>query len=149
MPRERYRYALSVWTVEKRGKNWYFALAATHHERGGWKGPYSSIESVTLMLARQLRREITIRYERQVRGNGVGAGAAPPAADSSTGAERRLAQRIEVPGTPEPRFRNSYRCERCGHEWEDVWSASCDDDCPACGARHMSPYRSEELGVAA
>ena len=43
------------------------------------------------------------------------------------------------------RFRNFYRCARCGHEWTDVWSAQCDDDCPRCGARHMSPYQSEDV----
>jgi predicted nucleic acid-binding Zn-ribbon protein len=43
------------------------------------------------------------------------------------------------------RFRNFYRCERCGHTWTDVWSATCDDDCPHCGARHMSPYQSEDV----
>ena len=42
-------------------------------------------------------------------------------------------------------FRNYYRCERCGHEWEDEWSCMCDDDCPECGARHMSPYKSDDL----
>jgi predicted nucleic acid-binding Zn-ribbon protein len=42
-------------------------------------------------------------------------------------------------------FRNFYRCDRCGHEWAVVWSATCDDDCPACGARHMSPCRSEDV----
>ena len=43
-------------------------------------------------------------------------------------------------------FRNFYQCARCGHEWEDVWECQCDDDCPACGARHMSPYKSEDAG---
>src|SRR3979490_412886 len=28
--------------------------------------------------------------------------------------------------------------------WTDEWSAQCDDDCPHCGARHMSPYKSED-----
>jgi predicted nucleic acid-binding Zn-ribbon protein len=42
------------------------------------------------------------------------------------------------------RFRNYYRCAQCGCEWTDVWSAQCDDDCPWCGARHMSPYKSED-----
>src|SRR5436305_15166659 len=32
-------------------------------------------------------------------------------------------------------FLNFYKCARCGDEWTDVWSATCDDDCPACGAR--------------
>ena len=42
-------------------------------------------------------------------------------------------------------FRNFYRCARCEHEWSDEWTATCDDDCPACGARHMSPYKSEDI----
>jgi hypothetical protein len=41
-------------------------------------------------------------------------------------------------------FRNYYKCYRCHEEWEDVWSATCDDDCPHCGARHCSPYKSED-----
>lgn len=41
-------------------------------------------------------------------------------------------------------FRNFYRCVRCRHEWTDDWSATCDDDCPQCGARHLSPYKSQE-----
>jgi hypothetical protein len=42
-------------------------------------------------------------------------------------------------------FRNFYRCAACGHEWIDVWSAACDDDCSRCGARHMSPVKSEDV----
>lgn len=41
-------------------------------------------------------------------------------------------------------FRNFYRCEKCGHEWNDLWECQADDDCPACGARHMSPFKSED-----
>ena len=42
-------------------------------------------------------------------------------------------------------FQNHYRCENCGREWEDAWSSTCEDDCPHCGARHMSPYDSDDL----
>jgi DNA-directed RNA polymerase subunit RPC12/RpoP len=41
-------------------------------------------------------------------------------------------------------FRNYYRCARCRRKWTDEWSATCEDDCPRCGARHMSPYKSED-----
>lgn len=41
-------------------------------------------------------------------------------------------------------FRNFYKCADCGHKWTDVWTATCDDDCPHCGARHMSPYKSTD-----
>jgi hypothetical protein len=45
-------------------------------------------------------------------------------------------------------FRNFYQCYRCNHEWEDVWSATCDDDWaptptssqPGGDLRHLAPY---------
>jgi hypothetical protein len=42
-------------------------------------------------------------------------------------------------------FSNHYTCARCKKEWTDEWSCMCDDDCPHCGARHMSPDESEDL----
>ena len=44
-----------------------------------------------------------------------------------------------------PWFRNLYCCSECGGTWHDDWSATCDDDCPHCGARHMSPFESDDL----
>jgi DNA-directed RNA polymerase subunit RPC12/RpoP len=44
-------------------------------------------------------------------------------------------------------FTNFYRCSECGNSWHDEWSAICDDDCPHCGARHMSPDDSDDLTV--
>jgi hypothetical protein len=68
MAAERFMYALTGWTVEKRDKVWYFAQSAKRHRNGDWQGPYRSEASVAMMIARQLRREITQRYERQVNG---------------------------------------------------------------------------------
>ncbi len=42
-------------------------------------------------------------------------------------------------------FRNHYTCARCKRHWQDEWSCMCDDDCPHCGARHMSPGNSNDL----
>jgi hypothetical protein len=42
-------------------------------------------------------------------------------------------------------FRNYYECARCGAFWTDEWSCMCDDDCRKCGARHMSPLKSDDL----
>ena len=42
-------------------------------------------------------------------------------------------------------FCNYYKCARCERKWTDEWSCMCDDDCPHCGARHMSPYDSDDL----
>ena len=42
-------------------------------------------------------------------------------------------------------FLNYYLCARCETPWTDEWSCMCDDDCPQCGARHMSPDESDDL----
>ena len=44
-------------------------------------------------------------------------------------------------------FSNHYKCAGCGREWTDEWSCMCDDDCPHCGARHMTPYDSNDLST--
>lgn len=42
-------------------------------------------------------------------------------------------------------YSNHYICERCDATWTDEWSCMCDDDCPHCGARHMTPFKSDDL----
>lgn len=51
-------YALAGFTVEKRPKGWFFRKTYADDD---WRGPYSSPTSVSLMIARQLKREITKR----------------------------------------------------------------------------------------
>ena len=48
-------------------------------------------------------------------------------------------------GDEPTKFINYYKCPACGHEWEDQWSATCEDDCPKCGKRHITPYESEDV----
>ena len=69
MSAERYMYALTGWTVEKRAKGWYFAPWANRRSNSDWRGPYSSEASVAMMIARKLRREITDRHQRQLNGS--------------------------------------------------------------------------------
>jgi hypothetical protein len=52
-------YALKEFTVEQRTKGWYFWR--TYGNKEDTRGPYSSMASVTLMIARELRRELTKR----------------------------------------------------------------------------------------
>lgn len=42
-------------------------------------------------------------------------------------------------------YLNVYRCDRCNKVWTDEWSCMCDDECPHCGFRDMTPFRSEDL----
>jgi len=60
----KYIYALDMWTVERRLSGWYFSKSAYHGDRHNWRGPYSSECSVTLMIARELRKEIKKRHHR-------------------------------------------------------------------------------------
>jgi hypothetical protein len=57
---DRRKYALADYTVEFRaGRGWYFGR---QYDLGGaYHGPYKSVASVTLVIARQLRREIERR----------------------------------------------------------------------------------------
>lgn len=44
-------------------------------------------------------------------------------------------------------FLNHYECPRCSERWVDEWDCMVDDDCPACGLRHISPYDSDDGDV--
>lgn len=55
----RRKYALADFTVELRVRGWYFGRQ--YDPPGKYRGPYNSIASVTLMIARQLRREVERR----------------------------------------------------------------------------------------
>ena len=51
-------FALASWTAERRAKGWY--ICKTDHE-GDWRGPYSTVASVSLMIARELGKELAKR----------------------------------------------------------------------------------------
>lgn len=42
-------------------------------------------------------------------------------------------------------FRSHYKCYRCNEEWDDEWSSIVDDECGACGARHISAAETDDL----
>jgi hypothetical protein len=48
---------------EQRPSGWYFSKSAYHGDKPQWRGPYSREFSVTLMIARELRREIKKRHK--------------------------------------------------------------------------------------
>ena len=53
------KYALADFSVELRARGWYFGRQ--YDPANKYRGPYNSIASVTLMIARQLRREVERR----------------------------------------------------------------------------------------
>jgi hypothetical protein len=54
-------YALADYTVERRPNGWYFSRTSRFGEKSEMKGPYGSVASISLMIARQQRNEITKR----------------------------------------------------------------------------------------
>jgi hypothetical protein len=54
-------YQLADYTAENRGGKWYYWRTARYGDKEEKRGPYSSLASVTLMIARQLRKELTKR----------------------------------------------------------------------------------------
>jgi hypothetical protein len=54
-------YKLAEYTVERRESGWYFGRSTHFGEKNEMRGPYGSISSVTLVIARQLKREIAKR----------------------------------------------------------------------------------------
>lgn len=44
-----------------------------------------------------------------------------------------------------PVFGNHYACPGCCEEWDAVWDSGCDDECPNCGLRDISPIDSVQL----
>jgi hypothetical protein len=57
----RRRYMLGSYVVERFAEGWKFCLSGHEKEKNAWSRPYSSIASVTLMVARQLRKEVERR----------------------------------------------------------------------------------------
>lgn len=61
-------YVLAEYTVENRSDGWYFGRTSRYGDKKERKGPYGSIASVTLVIARQLKREIARRDAAYVTG---------------------------------------------------------------------------------
>lgn len=54
-------YILPEYTVEHRNGGWYFGRTSRYGDKEERKGPYGSISSATLVIARELKREIAKR----------------------------------------------------------------------------------------
>lgn len=64
----RHTYALKQYTAERRGDGWYvcrtpFVLAG---EKAEWSGPFETIETAVLAIARRLATEIADRHTRDI-----------------------------------------------------------------------------------
>ena len=68
LPNGKRVYQLAEYTVEHKKDGWYFGRSARYGDKEDMKGPYATVSSVTLVIARQLKREITKRDTPRVSG---------------------------------------------------------------------------------
>lgn len=57
---------LQDWRVQRRDDGWYVARPTSRSEdrQAPWRGPYSSATSASLVIARELKKEMLRRYQR-------------------------------------------------------------------------------------
>jgi hypothetical protein len=55
-------FALNSWSAELRSNGWYYG-DTYREEKSQFRGPYSSVASVTLMIAREMTKEIFRRQQ--------------------------------------------------------------------------------------
>ena len=83
--RSRPVYALQGFTVERRARGWFFTRTYMRGDKPEWRGPYRSEASVTLMIARELKREIKKRCPAAAsppgKREGEASGVDPPSPD--------------------------------------------------------------------
>jgi hypothetical protein len=54
-------YMLAEYTVEHKRDGWYYSRSARYGDKEEMREPYTSIDSVTLVIAREFKREIVKR----------------------------------------------------------------------------------------
>lgn len=64
----RFTYALKQWTTERRQDGWYVSptTSSAFGEKPDWRGPFQSIETACLAIARGLAVEVADRHTRHV-----------------------------------------------------------------------------------
>ena len=67
----RFTYALKAYTAERRADGWWICRTtfASAGEKPEWSGPFATIETAVLAIARRLATEIADRHTRSVEGH--------------------------------------------------------------------------------
>ncbi len=64
----RYTYALKMYTTERRSDGWHVCRTpfTSSGEKAEWSGPFETIETTVLAIARRLATEIADRHTRDI-----------------------------------------------------------------------------------
>ena len=70
-PPEKFTYALPAFTVQRRKTGWWISPSKSAGEKPQWSGPFATIETTCLSIARKLAIEIADRHTRSIERHGV------------------------------------------------------------------------------
>ncbi len=70
---DRFTYALKRFTAERREDGWWISRTwtASYGEKPQWKGPFATIETACLAIARRLATEIADRHTHSIEWHGL------------------------------------------------------------------------------
>ena len=88
---ERLVYALTGYTAERRKTGWFVAQSYSpyYDEKPRWRGPFETIESAMLSIARQLMSELADRHTRDIERHRIVRGTALYGLKPSTGLSKK------------------------------------------------------------
>jgi hypothetical protein len=65
-PPEKFTYALPAFTVQRRKTGWWISPTWSAGEKPQWSGPFATIETACLAIARKLAIEIADRHTQSI-----------------------------------------------------------------------------------
>jgi len=70
-PPEKFTYALPAFTVQRRKTGWWISPTWSAGEKPQWSGPFATIETACLSIARKLAIEIADRHTQSIERHGL------------------------------------------------------------------------------
>lgn len=69
----KFTYALKAWTAERRDTGWFVSVTVPSFNgaKPDWRGPFATIETACLSIARGQANEIADRHTRSVEGHKI------------------------------------------------------------------------------
>ena len=70
-PPDKFTYALPAFTVQRRKTGWWISPSKCAGEKPQWSGPFATIETACLAIARRLAIEIADRHTQSIERYGL------------------------------------------------------------------------------
>jgi hypothetical protein len=70
-PPEKFTYALPAFTVQRRKSGWWISPSKSAGEKLQWSGPFATIETACLSIARKLAIDIADRHTQSIERHGL------------------------------------------------------------------------------